>query len=285
MEDFMSNISIPDLKMNDGNSIPALGFGTYKLNGSAGVEAMVNALKAGYRLLDSAFKYENEGAVGEAIRRSGVPREEILVTSKVPGLRHRYNEALYSVEESLYRAGLDYYDFYLIHWPNPSQDLYVEAWQALIEARKRGLVRSIGCSNFLPEHMQRLIDETGVTPAVNQIELHPYFIQKEQRGWHDEHGIITQSWSPLGRDNSAMHELLIHDIAAAHGKSAAQVILRWHVQLGALPIPKATSPVRQQENLSVFDFELSSDDMAAINSLDRPDGRRKDQHPAYYEEY
>lgn len=281
----MSNISIPDLKMNDGNYIPALGFGTYKLNGSAGVETMVNALKTGYRLLDSAFKYENEGAVGEAIRRSGVPREGILVTSKVPGLRHRYNEALYSVEESLYRAGLDYYDFYLIHWPNPSQDLYVEAWQALIEARKRGLVRSIGCSNFLPEHMQRLIDETGVTPAVNQIELHPYFIQQEQRGWHDEHGIITQSWSPLGRDNSAMHESLIHDIAAVHGKSAAQVILRWHVQLGALPIPKATSPARQQENLSVFDFELSSDEMAAINGLDRPDGRRKDQHPAYYEEY
>ncbi|WP_320006328.1 aldo/keto reductase [Maridesulfovibrio sp.] len=281
----MNISSIPYLKMNDGNSVPALGFGTYKLNGSAGVEAMVNALRAGYRLLDSAFKYENEGAVGEAIRRSGIPREDILVTSKVPGLRHRYTEALYSVEESLYRAGLDYYDFYLIHWPNPSQGLYVEAWQALIEARKRGLVRSIGCSNFLPEHMQRLIDETGVVPAVNQIELHPYFIQQEQRAWHDGHGIITQSWSPLGRDNSAMQESLIHDIAGAHGKSVAQVILRWHVQLGALPIPKATSPARQLENLSVFDFELSADEMVAINGLDRPDGRRKDQHPAYYEEY
>ena len=281
----MSNITIPDLKMNDGNTIPALGFGTYKLNGSAGVEAMVNALKTGYRLLDSAFKYENEGAVGEAVRRSGLPREDILVTSKIPGLRHRYNEALYSVEESLYRAGLDYYDFYLIHWPNPSQDLYVEAWQALIEARKRGLVRSIGCSNFLPEHMQRLIDETGVTPAVNQIELHPYFIQQDQRGWHDEHGIITQSWSPLGRDNSAMQEPRIQEIADAHGKSVAQVILRWHVQLGALPIPKATSPARQLENLSIFDFELSEDEMVAINGLDKPDGRRKDQHPAYYEEY
>ncbi|WP_415719557.1 aldo/keto reductase [Maridesulfovibrio sp.] len=281
----MNISSIPYLKMNDGNSVPALGFGTYKLNGSAGVEAMVNALRAGYRLLDSAFKYENEGAVGEAIRRSGIPREDILVTSKVPGLRHRYTEALYSVEESLYRAGLDYYDFYLIHWPNPSQGLYVEAWQALIEARKRGLVRSIGCSNFLPEHMQRLIDETGVVPAVNQIELHPYFIQQEQRAWHDGHGIITQSWSPLGRDNSAMQEPLIHDIAGAHGKSVAQVILRWHVQLGALPIPKATSPARQLENLSVFDFELSADEMVAINGLDRPDGRRKDQHPAYYEEY
>ncbi|WP_319764231.1 aldo/keto reductase [Maridesulfovibrio sp.] len=281
----MNDISVPQLKMNDGNVIPALGFGTYKLNGSAGVETMVNALKAGYRLLDSAFKYENEGAVGEAIRRSEVPREKILVTSKVPGLRHSYREAYYSVEESLYRAGLDYYDFYLIHWPNPSQDLYVEAWQALIEARRKGLVRSIGCSNFLPEHMQRLIDETGVVPAVNQIELHPYFIQREQREWHDQHGIITQSWSPLGRDNSAMQEPSIKAIAENHAKSVAQVILRWHVQLGALPIPKATSPSRQKENISIFDFELSAGEMDTINSLDRPDGRRKDQHPAYYEEY
>jgi diketogulonate reductase-like aldo/keto reductase len=281
----MSNISIPELKMNDGHTVPALGFGTYKLNGSSGVETMVNALKSGYRLLDSAFKYENEGAVGEAVRRSGIPREDILVTSKVPGLRHRYNEALYSVEESLYRAGLDYYDFYLIHWPNPSQDLYVEAWQALIEARKRGLVRSIGCSNFLPEHMQRLIDETGVVPAVNQIELHPYFIQQEQRDWHDRHGIITQSWSPLGRDNSAMQEPCIKTIADRHGKSVAQVILRWHVQLGALPIPKATSSARQLENISIFDFELSSGEMDTLNALDRPGGRRKNQHPAHYEEY
>ncbi|NDV27429.1 aldo/keto reductase [Desulfovibrio sp. JC010] len=281
----MNNISIPYLQMNDGHTVPSLGFGTYKLNGSSGVETMVKALKAGYRLLDSAFKYENEGAVGEAVRRSGIPREQIQVTSKVPGLRHRYNEALYSVEESLYRAGLDYYDFYLIHWPNPSQDLYVEAWQALIEARKRGLVRSIGCSNFLPEHMQRLIDETGVVPAVNQIELYPYFIQQGQREWHDQHGIITQSWSPLGRDSSAMREPVINTIAEKHGRSAAQVILRWHIQLGALPIPKATSPSRQLENLSVFDFELSSDEMSVISALDRPDGRRKDQHPAYYEEY
>lgn len=281
----MSNISVPELKMNDGNTIPALGFGTYKLNGYGGVETMVKAIQTGYRLLDSAFKYENEGAVGEAIRRSGVPREQLLVTSKVPGLRHRYNEALYSVEESLYRAGLDYYDFYLIHWPNPSQDLFVEAWQALIEARKRGLVRSIGCSNFLPEHMQRLMDETGVVPAVNQVELYPYFIQQEQRDWHEKHGIITQSWSPLGRDSSAIKESVLKNIAEKYGKSAAQVILRWHVQLGAVPIPKATSPERQLENISVFDFELSAEDMATISALDRPDGRRKDQHPAYYEEY
>ncbi|WP_321401847.1 aldo/keto reductase [Maridesulfovibrio sp.] len=281
----MGDISIPDLQMNDGNTIPALGFGTYKLNGSSGVETMVSALKAGYRLLDSAFKYENEGAVGEAVRRSGIAREKILVTSKIPGLRHRYNEALYSIEESLYRAGLDYYDFYFIHWPNPSQDLYVEAWQALIEARKRGLVRSIGCSNFLPEHIQRLIDETGGVPAVNQIELHPYFIQQEQRLWHEQHSIITQSWSPLGRDNSAMQEPEIGAIARRHGKSAAQIILRWQVQLGAVPIPKATSPARQLENISIFDFALTAEEMAVISALDRPDGRRKDQHPAYYEEY
>ncbi|WP_432734914.1 aldo/keto reductase [Maridesulfovibrio sp. FT414] len=281
----MSEVIVPSISLNDGTSIPALGFGTYKLNGSAGVDSMVSAIKAGYRLLDSAFKYENEGAVGEAVRRCGIAREELFITSKIPGLRHRYNEALYTIEESLFRAGLDYYDFYLIHWPNPSQDLYVEAWQALIEARRRGLVRSIGLSNFLPEHIQRLIDETGVAPSVNQIELHPYFPQQEQREWHAQQGILTQSWSPLGRANAALQEPPVVEAARMHGKTVGQVILRWHVQLGAVPIPKATSPERQLENLSIFDFELSREEVEAITGLGRADGRRKDQHPAHYEEY
>ena len=192
---------------------------------------------------------------------------------------------MYSIEESLYRAGLDYYDHYLIHWPNPSQDLYVEAWQALIEARKRGLVRSIGVCNFLPVHLQKIIDETGVVPSLNQIELHPYFPQQEQREWHQKYGIVTQSWSPLGRANEVLDEPVIKSAAQKHGKTIAQVILRWHVQLGAVPLPKSTSEERQIENLSIFDFELSVEDVDSISALGRPDGRRKDQNPAYYEEY
>ncbi|WP_320172070.1 aldo/keto reductase [Maridesulfovibrio sp.] len=278
-------VTVPVIILNDGVEIPALGFGTYKLNGSAGVESMVSAIRTGYRLLDSAFKYENEGAVGEAVRRSGVPREELLITSKVPGLRHRYDETLYTVEESLYRAGLEYYDFYLIHWPNPSQKLYVESWKALVEARRQGLVRSIGVCNFLPEHIQKLIDETGVAPSLNQVELHPYFPQQEQREWDRTHGIVTQSWSPIGRANEILSEPAVTSAAARLGKSAVQIVLRWHVQLGAIPIPKSSNPQRQAENLSVFDFELSEAEMNAITALGRPDGRRKDQHPAYYEEF
>lgn len=281
----MSDICVPTVLLNDQSSLPALGFGTYKLNGSAGVASIVSAIQAGYRLLDSAFKYENEGAIGEAVRQSGVSREELLIVSKLPGLRHKYNEALYTVEESLYRAGLDYFDHYLIHWPNPSQELYVEAWQALIEVRKRGLVRSIGVCNFLPVHLQKLIDETGVTPAVNQVELHPYFPQQEQLLWNKAHGIVTQSWSPLGRANEVLQESAIVAVAKKHGKTVPQVILRWHIQLGAVPIPKATSLERQTENLNIFDFEISQADMDSISALGRPDGRRKNQDPAYYEEF
>ena len=174
----MSPISIPSIRLNDGNDLPAVGFGTYKLNGSAGVSDIVSAIKVGYRLLDSAFNYENEGAVGEAVREAGIARDKLRIVSKLPGRHHHFEEAIATVEESLYRAQLDYYDLYLIHWPNPSKDLYVEAWQALIEARKKGLIRSIGVCNFLPEHLERLIKETGVTPVVNQVELHPYSAQE-----------------------------------------------------------------------------------------------------------
>ena len=277
--------SMPQLTLNDGTRLPAVGFGTYRLNGSAGVRAMKSAVAAGYRLLDSAFNYENEGAVGEAVRGCGVPRGELFVTSKLPGRRHRYAEALATVEESLYRAGLDYYDLYLIHWPNPKENLYVEAWQAMIEAKKRGLVRSIGVCNFLPEHLGRIIGETGVAPAVNQVELHPYFNQEEQREWDRAHGIVTESWSPLGRANSVLTDKTIAGIAAKHGRTPTQVILRWHVQLGALPIPKAASPEHQKEDIRLFDFALSQEEMDAINALTRPDGRTFNQDPAVYEEF
>ncbi len=276
---------VPQIALNDGNSLPAVGLGTYRLNGKAGVESMIAALANGYRLLDSAFNYENEGAVGEAVRRSGVPRQDIRITSKLPGRHHRYDEALATVEESLYRARLDVYDLYLVHWPNPKTNLYVEAWTALIEARRRGLIRSIGVCNFLPEHLDRLERETGVIPAVNQVELHPYFPQAGQRAYDSAHGIVTQAWSPLGRANAVLQDPVIGAVASRLGKSNAQIILRWQVQLGALPLPKAGGSERQIENLSLFDFELSPADMAEIALLARPDGRLKGQDPAIYEEF
>jgi len=275
---------IPDVALNDGHTLPAIGLGTYTLNGSGGVAAMASAIREGYRLLDAAFNYENEGALGEAARVSGVPRSELVLASKLPGRHHRHAEALATIEESLWRAGLEYYDLYLIHWPNPRQGYYVEAWQALIDARRRGLVRSIGVSNFLPEHIDRLVAETGVAPAVNQIERHPRFQQWGQIAFDRSHSIVTQAWSPLGR-GSLLDDPVLSEIAARHDRTVGQIVLRWQVQSGCLPLPKSTSRARQAENLAVFDFELSVNDMTAIAVLDRPDGRLNNQDPAIYEEF
>ncbi len=272
-------------ELNDGLKLPQIGLGTYKLKGFNGVESIKTGISIGYRLFDSAFNYENEGTVGAAIRSSSIPRSEIIVTSKLPGRHHKYSEALETVEESLFRSGLEYYDLYLIHWPNPITDLYVEAWQALIEAKKRGLIRSIGVCNFLPHHLERLKKETGVLPSVNQIELHPYFSQQEQRSYNAANGIVTESWSPLFRTKAVLQEPAVMAAVAAHGKTAAQVILRWHLQLGALPIPKASSPEHQRENFDIFDFSLTEAEMAAINALSRSDGRMKNQNPDVYEEF
>ncbi|MED1675011.1 aldo/keto reductase [Pallidibacillus thermolactis] len=278
---------IPEFTLNDGLKLPAIGLGTYSLKGNDGVRAITNAIDIGYRLIDSAYNYENEGTVGEAIRRSSVPREKLLITSKLPGRYHEYDQAVTAIQESLYRANLDYYDLYLIHWPNPIQDKYVEAWQALIDAKKWGLVRSIGVCNFLPEHLARLEKETGVKPSINQIELHPYFNQKELRSFHQEHNIQTESWSPLFRakDSDLFSNDALQDIAHKHNKTVSQVILRWHYQLGSIAIPKSASPERQLENISIFDFELDNSDMNTISSLTRPDGRIQNQDPAVYEEF
>ncbi|MGG6310257.1 aldo/keto reductase [Paenibacillus macerans] len=276
---------IPEITLNDGLKLPAVGLGTYTLRGSEGVQSIVGAIGSGYRLIDSAYNYENEGTVGEAVRRCAVPREELIVASKLPGRYHTYDKAVKAIQESLYRAQLDYYDLYLIHWPNPIQGHYVEAWQALIDARKWGLIRSIGVSNFLPEHLERLERETGVTPSVNQIELHPFFNQAEQRKWHEEHGIVTESWSPLAHGNDVLNDETVRQIAERYGKSASQVILRWHYQLGAVSIPKSASAARQLENLSIFDFALDETEMGRISGLSRPDGRLRNQDPAVYEEF
>lgn len=277
--------SIPEITLNDGLTIPAIGLGTYKMNGNAGVQSITSAIDNGYRLLDSAYNYENEGAVGEAVRKTGVGRQDLIITSKLPGRYHQYDLAVQTIQESLYRANLDYYDLYLIHWPNPKQDVYVEAWQALIDAKRWGLVRSIGTSNFLPEHIERLEKETGVKPSINQIELHPFFNQAEQRKWHEENDVQTQSWSPLARVNNVLDHDILTAIASHHHKSVSQVILRWHYQLGSVAIPRSTSPVRQRENLAIFDFELSQEEMNKIGELTRPDGRQKNQDPAEYEEF
>ena len=271
--------------LSDGFKIPKVGLGTYQLKGIDGSRRIETALKAGYRLLDSAFNYENEGSVGAAIRNSGVPRDLITFASKLPGRHHEYDAARETIQESLLRSGLDYIDLYLIHWPNPIEDKYVGAWQALVDAQKAGLVRSIGVSNFLPEHIDRLEKETGVLPVINQIELHPYFNQEEQRAYDASKGIITQAWSPLGRQNKSTDEESIVEIAEKYGKSPAQIVLRWQVQLGVLPIPKSGHAGRQIENIDLFDFELTEEDMSAINALSHDDGRNKDQDPARYQEF
>lgn len=276
---------VPEITLNDGLTLPVIGLGTYKLKGSMGVNAITSAINIGYRLIDSAYNYENEGTVGEAVRRSSVPRQDLLITSKLPGRYQSYELAITAIQESLYRAHLDYYDLYLIHWPNPKQDKYVEAWQALIDAKKWGFIRSIGVCNFLPEHLERLEKETGVKPSINQIELHPFFNQEQQRKYHQEHHIITESWSPLGRANAVLENETIKEIANRHQKTVSQIILRWHYQLGAISIPKSASPERQLENLSIFDFSLDESEMKMINGLTRPDGRLQNQDPAIYEEF
>lgn len=267
----------------DGSRIPSIGFGTYKLNGVNGVFAVQDALNNGYRLLDSAVNYENEGAVGRAIKNSSIPRDQIFVTSKLPGRHHEYHEAMNQIQESLYSMGLDYLDLYLIHWPNPKEDKYVEAWQAMIDAQKAGLIRSIGVSNFEPEHIDRLIKETGVSPVVNQVELHPYWSNKAVREYDDQHHIITEAWSPLQRGGDAFKEVKIKKLAEKYGKSPAQIILRWETQMNVVPIPKASSYQHQISNLDIFDFSLTDPEVEQLIQLDKPAERKFD--PNQHQEF
>ncbi|MCQ4087689.1 aldo/keto reductase [Saccharibacillus sp. JS10] len=279
--------NIPNLTLNDGLDIPAIGLGTYSLNGFEGAKSIQTGIEAGYRLIDSAFNYENEGAVGRAVREASVPRDQLRICSKLPGRHHAYDKALLTIEESLLRTGLDYFDLYIIHWPNPKQGKYLEAWQAMIEAKKRGYVRSIGVSNFLPEHLDHIVSETGVAPSLNQVELHPYFEQAEQREANAKHGIITESWSPLGRGkgDGVLQDSVVKAVANVHGKTPTQIILRWHTQLGAVPIPKAGSREHQEENLNIFDFELTEDQMEIISAFSVNNQRLWNQDPAEYEEF
>ena len=275
---------LPTYDLNDGTTLPAIGFGTYPLRGEDGTAAMVSALEAGYRMLDTAVNYENESEVGEALRRSGLPRDEVVVASKIPGRHHGYDDAIASVRGSLERLGVERTDLHLIHWPNPSQGKYVEAWRALVQLQRDGLVRSIGVSNFTEEHLTRIIDDTGVVPVVNQVELHPRFPQAGMREVHERLGVRTEAWSPMGKRRAPLEEGGVTAAAQAHGVSPGQVILRWHVQLGSLPIPKSADPQRQRENLDVFGFELTSEEMDAISGLAEDDGRLFGGDPDTHEE-
>ena len=277
-------MAVPTYTLNDGTTLPAVGFGTYPLTGAEGTAAVRSALEAGYRLIDTAVNYGNEEEVGVALRESGVPREELRVTSKLPGRHHAYDDAVASVHGSLERLGLDYLDLHLIHWPNPSVGRYAEAWRALVDLREQGLVRSIGVSNFTEDHLARVIDETGVTPSVNQVELHPYFPQERMREVHDRLGIRTESWSPLGKRRAPFNEPAVAEAAERHAVAPGQVILRWQVQLGSIPIPKSATPERQRQNLDLFGFELSEDEVAAITALGRTDGRLFGGDPDTHEE-
>ena len=265
----------PRLDLNDAHSIPQLGLGVYKIADALAADTVQVALEAGYRHVDTAALYENERGVAQGIARSSVPRADIFVTTKVWNDRHGYDETLRAFDESLGKLGLDYVDLYLIHWPAPRQDRYVDTYRALETLRADGRARSIGVSNFHPHHLDRLLAETSVVPAVNQVELHPWLPQAEVRAYNAAHGIRTQSWSPLARGR-AIGNPVLDAIGAKYGKSAAQVVLRWHVELGNLVIPKSVTPARIRANLDVFDFALDAHDRAAIAALDSGERTGKD---------
>ena len=275
-------ISIPAYTLNDGTTLPALGLGTWPMKDDEAERAVRSALETGYRLIDTATNYRNETGVGRGVAAGGVPREEIVVTTKLPGRHHGYEETLASFEESRARLGLEYVDLYLIHWPLPRVDKYVDSWKAMIKLREDGLVRSVGVSNFTAEHIERLEKETGVLPSVNQIELHPLFPQDELRAFHERKGIRTESWSPLGRGSDLLDDPAVAAVAAAHGVTPAQAVLRWHTQLGAVPIPKSGDPARQRANLDVLGFELDAEQMRAV--ADRAH-RRIGGDPEVHEEF
>lgn len=259
------------LTLRDGVEIPQLGFGVFQIPPRDTAEVVARALAAGYRHIDTAAAYRNEAGVGQAIRASGLDRDEVFVTTKCFNDDHGYDEARRAFHASLERLGFDRVDLYLIHWPVPAHDRYVETWKAFIDLRDEGLVRSIGVSNFTGEHLRRLISETGETPAINQVELHPYFQQRRLREEHRELGIVTEAWSPLAQ-GQALEDPVIVAIAREHAKTAGQVVIRWHLQVGNVVIPKSVTPERIERNLDVFDFELTDAEIEAIDGLDA--GRR-----------
>jgi 2,5-diketo-D-gluconate reductase A len=260
------------IRLSDGAHIPRIGLGVWQVDNGEAPKVVLTAIQAGYRSIDTAAIYGNEEGVGIGIRDAGVPRDQLFITTKLWNDRHGATNALKAFDESLRKLRLEHVDLYLIHWPNPRANLYVETWKALTEIKNSGRAKSVGVSNFKIPHLERLIGETGIVPAINQIELHPRFQQKAQREFHARHNIVTESWSPLGQGR-VMKDPLIAGIAAKHGRTPAQVTLRWHIQNGFVAIPKSVTPSRIVENFDVFNFELTNDDMAKIATLDNARGR------------
>lgn len=264
----MSSLSgVPQLPLRGEVEIPQLGFGVFQVPPKETADIATRALLAGYRHIDTAAAYRNEAGVGQAIHAAGLERGEVFITTKCFNDDHGYEQAKRACRASLDRLESEYVDLYLIHWPVPAHDRYVETWKAFIELQSEGLVRAIGVSNFQPAHLHRLVEETGVTPAVNQIELHPRFGQVGLRREHEDLGIVTEAWSPLAQ-GQVLDDPAITQIAEAHGKTPGQVVIRWHLQIGNVVIPKSATPERIAENFDVFDFELSDEEMAEIDALD-----------------
>lgn len=260
--------SVPMRTLNNGVQIPQLGFGVWQIPNDQVVDAVTTALEVGYRSIDTAAAYGNEEGTGKAIAASGIPREEVFVTTKLWNSDQAYDDALRAFDESMARLGLEVLDLYLIHWPMPAVDRYMDAWRALQRIYAEGRVRAIGVSNFTVRTLQRVIDESGVVPAVNQIELHPRLPQAELRDFHARHGIATESWGPLGQGKGLLEDPVLARLADKHGRTPAQIVLRWHLQLGCIVIPKSVTPSRIAENIDVFDFALDEEDMARIAKLD-----------------
>jgi 2,5-diketo-D-gluconate reductase A len=259
--------AVPNLTMNDGRAIPQLGFGVFQVPPEQTTQAVTEALSAGYRLIDTAQGYQNEKGVGEALRRSGLPRDEVFITTKLTNGEQGTDRALRAFEGSLRKLGLDEVDLFLIHWPVPARDLYVQTWQTLEKIRAEGRARSIGVSNFTAGHLNRLAAEADVVPAVNQVELHPRFPQDALRAYQAEHGILTEAWAPIGQGQGLLQDERIVRLAAQKGRSPAQVVLRWHIQLGNIAIPKSVTAARIRENIAIFDFSLDEDEMRQVSGL------------------
>lgn len=264
---------VKNITFNDGNSIPQLGYGVWQIEDNGAADAVGTALEAGYRHIDTASIYGNEVGVGRGIASSSVPREDIFLTTKLWNSDQGFEKAIAALDASLERLGTDYVDLYLIHWAKPQQGTYLESWRALIELKKQGKVRSIGVSNFPQAQLREIIADTGVTPAIHQIELHPYFSQEELRQVHEELGIVTEAWSPLGQGGEILKDPVIVEIAGKHGVSPAQVVLAWHLAKGTVAIPKSVTPARIAENFAAANVTLDTADIAAIDGLTRADGR------------
>ena len=266
-------MTVPSVPFHDGAAVPQLGYGVWQVEDDVAADVVAQAILAGYRHIDTAAGYQNEGGVGRAVKNAGIPREDLFITTKLANGDQGFDSAKQALETSLEKLGMDYVDLYLIHWASPQRGKYLESWKALIELQKEGKAKSIGVSNFPREQLEEIIAETGVVPVMHQIELHPDFQQRALREYHAEQGILTEAWSPLGQGGDILQNPVITEIAEAHGVDAGQVIIAWHLAIGNVVIPKTVTPARIVSNVAAADLELTAQEVEKINALDRPDGR------------